>query len=116
LPALIRFDLGSVLGFEGRDRVSREILQAAKEDVDRVLGGERSQAHGAIAKDLDRKLSPRHPPELLADEFRDYDLTLAGHAGCGFHEIHLTSDVRRQPGDRRPVVSSGCEQVDLHSD
>jgi hypothetical protein len=44
LPALIRFDFGPVLGFEVRDRIPREILQAAIEDVDGVLGRERSQA------------------------------------------------------------------------
>jgi hypothetical protein len=57
LPALIRFDFGPVLGFEVRDRIPREILQAAIEDVDGVLGLKWSQAHGTISHDLDGKLS-----------------------------------------------------------
>jgi hypothetical protein len=38
LPALIRCDFGSVLGFEVRHRIPWKILQAAIEDVDGVLG------------------------------------------------------------------------------
>src|SRR6476661_10959879 len=97
LPALIRFDFGPVLGFEVRDRIPRKTLQAAVEDVDGVLDRERSQAHGAIAHDLDGKLSARRPPELLADGLGNDDLTFAGHAGCGLHELHLTRGVRRRP-------------------
>jgi hypothetical protein len=41
LPALIGFDFGLVLGFEIREGIPREILQAAVESVDGVLGFER---------------------------------------------------------------------------
>jgi hypothetical protein len=60
-------DFGPVLGFEVRDSIPREILQAAIEDVDGVRGFKRSQTHGTIAHDLDGELSARCPPELLAD-------------------------------------------------
>jgi hypothetical protein len=89
LAALIGFDLGSMLGFEGRDGISWEIPQAAKKEVDRILDRERSQAHGAVAHDLDGKLSARYPAELLADDLGNYNLALAGHAGCGVHPLIL---------------------------
>jgi hypothetical protein len=90
LPALIGFDFGLVLGFEIREGIPREILQAAIEDVDRIPGLEWSQAHGTIVHDLNRELSARHPLELLAHGFGNDDSTLAGQTGCGLHECHLT--------------------------
>ena len=51
---------------------------------------QRSQAHGTIAHDLDGKLSARRPPKLLADGLGNDDLTLAGHTGCGLHEVYQT--------------------------
>jgi hypothetical protein len=90
LPAFIGFDLGLVLGFEVREGIPREILQAAIEGVDGVLGRERRQTHGTTDHDPDGKLSARCPPELLAHGLGDDDLTLTGHTGYGLHECHLT--------------------------
>src|SRR3954452_4648509 len=97
LPALIGFDFGLVLGFELREGVPREILQAAIEDVDRILGLEWHQTHGAVVHDLNRELSARRPPELFAHGLGNDDLTLAGQTGCGLHERHLAKEVRRCP-------------------
>jgi len=82
LPALIGLDFGLVLGFEIREGILRKILQAAIEDIDGTSGLEQRQAHGAITHDLDRQLSARHPPELLAHGLGNDDLALAGHTGC----------------------------------
>lgn len=58
-PALIGFDFGLVLGFELCEGISWEILQATIEDVNRILGLQRRQAHGTIAHNLDRELNAR---------------------------------------------------------
>jgi hypothetical protein len=56
LPALIGFDFGSVLGFEVREGIPREILQATIEGADGVLGLNGRQADSTTVHDLDSEL------------------------------------------------------------